>query len=83
LRPLARGTLMRLSGEIDGSVHGQLSLTVPRTEAGRDVLPYYIPSGALAQGRVGRIWPDRLRHPREIGRSVFFMRAVRKRCKAV
>jgi hypothetical protein len=35
LSPFARSALMRISGEIDGSVHGRFSLTVSRSEAGR------------------------------------------------
>ena len=60
LSPFARGQLMGISGEIDGSVHGHLPDCSPAEACRRgDVLPYYIPSRASAQGRVGRIWPHR------------------------
>jgi hypothetical protein len=50
---------MGISGEIDGSVHGRLSLTVSRTEAGRAMF-YPITSLAVRQckgelGAFGRI----------------------------
>ena len=59
LSPFARGPLMGISGEIDGSVHGRLSLTVSRTEAGRWMF-YPITSRAARQrkgelGAFGRI----------------------------
>ena len=48
LSPVARGAQMGISGEIDGSVHGRLSLTVSRTEAGRAMF-YPITSLAARQ----------------------------------
>jgi hypothetical protein len=48
LSPVARGAQMGISGEIDGSVHGRLSLTVSRTEAGRAMF-YPITSLAVRQ----------------------------------
>src|SRR6476661_5144834 len=44
----ARGLQMGIFGEIDGSVHGRLSLTVSRTEAGRAMF-YPITSLAVRQ----------------------------------
>jgi len=58
----ALGPQMGISGEIDGSVHEHLPDGCPAGACRRgDVLPYYIPSRAPAQGRVGCIWPHRHR----------------------
>jgi len=49
------------------------SLTVPRRSRRVDVLPYYIPSRASAQGGVGCIWPYR-RQPRRWAKTDAFRR---------